>query len=51
MYGATNYHKPTIVGGKPQGIAKALAKAQSRSLRIVAGAYKAIPIRNLETET
>ena len=32
-------------------IAEALAKAQNRSLRIVAGAYKATPIRHLETET
>ena len=27
------------------------SKAQNRSLRIVAGAYKATPIRHLETET
>jgi len=39
------------VGGRPKGIAKGLTKAQSRSLRIVAGAYKATPIRHLETET
>jgi len=32
-------------------VAKTLAKAQNRSLRVVAGAYKATPIRCLETET
>ena len=50
-YGAANYHTPTPAGGQPQGLAKRLARAQSRNLRIVAGAYKATPIRNLETET
>jgi len=50
-YGATNYHLPTTARGQPRGLAKRLAKAQSRSLRIVAGAYKATPMRNLETET
>lgn len=34
-----------------RGITRALAKAQNRSLRIVAGAFKSTPIRNLETET
>ena len=50
-YGAVNYHQPTPTGGQPQGPARRLAKAQSQNLRIVAGAYKATPIRNLETET
>ncbi|CAP61499.1 uncharacterized protein PODANS_4_1180 [Podospora anserina S mat+] len=50
-YGAANYHTPTPTGGQPRGLAKRLAKAQTRNLRIVAGAYKATPIRNLETET
>ena len=39
------------MGGSPAGLAKRLAKAQNRSLRIVAGAYKRTPIRCLETET
>ena len=51
VYRATNYYIPTTTGGQLQGLAKRLAKAQSRSLRIIAGAYKATPIRNLETET
>jgi hypothetical protein len=36
---------------KPQEIAARLAKAKHRSLRIVTYAYKATPIRCLETET
>jgi hypothetical protein len=50
-YGASSFHKPTPIGGQPQGIAKDLQKAQNRSLRIVAGAYKATPTRHLEAET
>jgi hypothetical protein len=50
-FGASTYHKPTEPGGKPQGIARELGKAQNNSLRIVTGAYKATPIRHLETET
>ena len=50
-YGASSYHTPTPPGGQPTGPAKRLAKAQNRSLRIVAGAYKATPIRHLEIET
>ena len=50
-YGASSFYTPTIVGGRPKGIAKGLVTAQNRSLRIVAGAYKATPIRHLETET
>ncbi len=50
-YRASSYHTPTPIGEKPTGLAKVLAKAQSRSLRIVAGAYKSTPIRCLETET
>ena len=50
-FGASTYHQPTEPRGKPRGIAKELAIAQNRSLRVVAGAYKATPIRNLETET
>jgi len=52
-YGASSFHTPTRSGGasEPQGVAKRLSKAQNRSLRIVAGAYKTTPIRCLETET
>jgi hypothetical protein len=50
-YGAPSYHQPTPPRGKPTGLATYLTKAQNRSLRIVAGAYKATPIRHLEAET
>ena len=52
-YGASSFHTPTGAGeaSKPTGPAKGLAKAQNKSLRIVAGAYKSTPIRCLETET
>ncbi|EAQ88673.1 hypothetical protein CHGG_05292 [Chaetomium globosum CBS 148.51] len=52
-YGASSFHIPTDVGGEPvkKGITKALGKAQNKSLRIVAGAFKSTLIRNLETET
>ncbi|EAQ84562.1 hypothetical protein CHGG_08576 [Chaetomium globosum CBS 148.51] len=52
-YGASSFHIPTDVGGEPvkKGITKALGKAQNKSLRMVAGAFKHTPIRNLETET
>ena len=50
-YGASSFHTPTRIAGNPQGPAISLAKAQNRSLRIVADAYKATPIRCLETET
>jgi hypothetical protein len=51
-YGASSYHQPTAPGStyKPKGPAKALSKAQNRSLRIVVGAYKTAPTRCLETE-
>ena len=52
-YGASSFHTPTRSGeaSEPQGVAKRLSKAQNRSLRIVAGAYKTTPVRCLETET
>ncbi|EAQ88914.1 hypothetical protein CHGG_05533 [Chaetomium globosum CBS 148.51] len=52
-YGASSFHIPTDVEGEPvkKGITGALGKVQNKSLRIVAGAFKATPIRNLETET
>lgn len=34
-----------------RGVTGALGRAQNKSLRIVAGAFKSTPIRNLETET
>ena len=49
-YGASSFHTPTPPAGKPTGLAKHLAKAQNRSLRIVAGAYKATPLRYLKAE-
>jgi hypothetical protein len=36
---------------KPRGLVTKLQPYQNQSLRIVAGAYKATPIRLLETET
>jgi hypothetical protein len=52
-YGASSFHIPTKKGGEPttRGITRALTKAQNRSLRVVAGAFKSTPTRNLETET
>src|SRR6266516_8162521 len=50
-YGASAYHQPTLVGGKPRGLAIRLEKEQNGCLQVVAGAYKATPIRNLEVET
>src|SRR5436190_24365879 len=38
------------VAGKPKGIGRGLATAQSQSLRVVTGAYKTTPVRSLETE-
>jgi Reverse transcriptase (RNA-dependent DNA polymerase)/Endonuclease-reverse transcriptase len=47
-YGASAWHEP---GDKaPKGIARHLAATQSQCLRVVTGAYKATPIRHLETE-
>ncbi|EAQ85615.1 hypothetical protein CHGG_06868 [Chaetomium globosum CBS 148.51] len=43
---------PTIcIVGEHGSCTKALGQAQNKSLRIVAGAFKHTPIRNLETET
>ena len=49
-YGAAAYHSPAV-GGKPKGIARSLTTVQSKCLRVVAGAYRATPVRSLETET
>ena len=37
-------------GGKPNEIVRNLQILQSQQLRIITGAYKTIPIRNLKTE-
>jgi len=50
-YGASAYHQPTPVGGKPRGLATQLEKEQNGCLLVVIGAYKATLIRNLEVET
>ena len=48
-YGASAWHTPAEPC-KPQGIARGLQAAQTQCLRTVAGAYKATPVRSLETE-
>jgi hypothetical protein len=50
-YEASSFHQLTNPGDTgPRGPAKALSKAQNRSLRIVVEAYKSAPIRYLEIE-
>jgi hypothetical protein len=49
-YGAGVWHYPTEQQ-RVKGIARKLATTQSQCLRVVAGAYKATPVRFLETET
>ena len=49
-YGAALWHRHTGNACKPQGIAAKLQKQQNQGLRIVLGAFKATPIRQLETE-
>lgn len=48
-YGAGVWHLPG--GLKPKGIPRNLLTTQSQCLRTVSGAYRATPVRNLETET
>lgn len=51
-YGAPAYHTPAT--DRPEataGIAAQLLTTQSQCLRVVAGAYRRTPVRNLETET
>ena len=50
-YRASSFHTLTEVRREPRGPAVQLAKAQNRSLRIVAGAYKSTLVKCLETET
>jgi hypothetical protein len=48
-YGAALWHQPT--GNKPKGLAAKLQKQQNQGLQAVLGAFKATPIRQLETES
>jgi hypothetical protein len=50
-YGASAFYKVTEPGGNAVGITGSLRKEQSQCLRAVAGAYRATPVRSLETET
>jgi Reverse transcriptase (RNA-dependent DNA polymerase) len=51
-YGASAYHTPADPQKQsPRGIARQLLTTQSSCLRVVAGAYRATPVRSLETET
>ena len=47
-YGAAVWHQ---TGPRPTGPARELQASQNECLRIVSGAYRATPIRHLETET
>jgi hypothetical protein len=49
-YGAATYYTP-IGNDKPTFITSSLRATRAKYLRIVAGAYRATPIRHLETET
>jgi hypothetical protein len=49
-YGASVFHTPSTEN-RPKGVTRGLMAAQTRCLRTVAGAYKATPVRSLETET
>jgi hypothetical protein len=48
-YGAGVWHNPERPG--KGAVARAISKVQSQGLRIIAGAYRATPIRELEKET
>src|SRR3984893_4015457 len=51
-YGAAVWHTPTErPNGKAQGLAAKMERIQNKCLRVVAGAYRATPIRSLEVET
>lgn len=51
VYGAASWHTLTDPGKGPKGVAKRLMKVQNEALRVVSGAFKATPTRDLETET
>ena len=54
IYGAVVLHTPTQTDidtvAPPRGLAKKMITEQNSALRLVLGAYKATPIRNLEVE-
>ena len=50
-YGAALWHQPTDTAGKAKGPAVRLQKLQNQGLRTILGAFKATPIRQLETES
>src|SRR3982074_3898507 len=51
-YGAAAWHTPAKgPNGNVQGVAAKLERIQNKCLRVVAGAYRATPIRSLEVET
>lgn len=50
-YGAPAWHQPTEPGEGPRGVATRLSKIQNQCLRVVTGAFRATPIRDLETES
>ena len=50
-YGAAVWHRHIGNASKPKGIAAKLQKQQNQGLRTVLGAFKATPIRQLETES
>lgn len=50
-YGAAVWHTPAGPNGKVKGVAAKLERIQNKCLRVVAGAYRATPIRSLEIET
>ena len=50
-YASPCWHQPGKTPAKPRGIAAKLSPIQNACLRTVAGAFKATPIKKLETET
>ncbi len=48
-YGAAAWYEPEL--GKPNKVIRAISKIQASGIRVVAGAYRATPIRELEAET
>src|SRR3982074_1512726 len=49
-YRAALWHQPAGNTSKPKGLAAKLQKQQNQGLRTVLGAFKATPIKQLETE-
>jgi hypothetical protein len=48
-YGAEVWFEPEVA--KHSKVAQAISKVQASGMRVVAGAFRATPIRELETET